>query len=44
MWSVKRLTVLFVLVAALCGSGTAIAFDENELREIENEIKQLISQ
>jgi len=25
MWSVRKLTVLFVLVAALCGSGTAIA-------------------
>jgi len=27
MWSVRRLTAFLVLVAALCGNGTAIAFD-----------------
>ena len=33
MWNVKRLTVVFVLAVALCGSGTAIAFDETDLKK-----------
>ena len=33
MWSVRKLTVLFVLAVALCGSGTAIAFDETDLKK-----------
>ena len=33
MWSVRKLTVFFVLAMALCGSGTAIAFDETDLKK-----------
>ena len=35
MWSVKRLTVFLILAVALCGSGTAIAFDETDLKKLE---------
>jgi len=35
MWSVRKLTVLFVLAVALCGSGTAIAFDERDLKKFQ---------
>ena len=34
MWSAKRLTVVFVLAAALCGSGTAITFDESDPKKL----------
>ena len=33
MGSVRRLTILFVLAVAFCGSGTAIAFDETDLKK-----------
>ena len=34
MRNVRRLTILFVLAMALCGSGTAIAFDETDLKKL----------
>ena len=34
MWSVKRLTVVFVFAVALCGSETAIAFDESDPKKL----------
>ena len=34
MWCVRKLTVFFVLAVALCGSGTAIAFDESDPKKL----------
>lgn len=33
MWGVKRLTVFFILAMVPCGSGTAIVFDETDLKK-----------
>jgi hypothetical protein len=43
MWSVKRLTVVFVLAVALCGSGTAIAFDESGPKKLKKLIRSIVN-
>ena len=42
MWSVRKLTVFPILAVALCGSGTATAFDETDLKKLQGRAVAII--